>query len=376
MKQHFLNFAACFADLGIILPLVLAMTITAGMNTGLVLMGLGVFALASGLIYRRPVPAQPMKVVAALTIVGQMDQQAVMATGILIGITVLVLGITGWAGQLKKLVSSTIMLGIQTALAVILLITAIPFIKETVIPAIALLIIFVLLKNTRAHPVAFIAILAASLSIYWQTPQTTSDAPILELVIPVLSWPALDSMLTAFNVAFFPQLALTLTNALFLTAVIAHDYYPNDKPPINENRLALSTGGLNLLLAPFGAIPMCHGASGLVAYHAAGGRSGMPLIVLGLVFLILGLMTGPAASYYLSLLPKPVFGILLLITATYMLAPKKLVNLSPWSMLTVLLVTVIGVIYSMLAGLLAGMLFEYTINQVIRFRKQADGKSP
>ena len=42
MKQHFLNIAASFADLGIILPLLLGMTIATGMNTGVVLMGLGV----------------------------------------------------------------------------------------------------------------------------------------------------------------------------------------------------------------------------------------------------------------------------------------------------------------------------------------------
>jgi hypothetical protein len=376
LKQHFLNITASVADLGIILPLVLAMTIAAGMNTGLVLMGLGVYAIASGLIYRRPIPAQPMKVVAAMTIVGQMDQQAVMATGILIGITVLVLGLTGWAGQLKKLVSSTIMLGIQTALAFILLLTAVPFVKGTLLPALILLGLFILLKNTRAHPIAFITILAISLFMYWETAQTTTDAPLLELVVPVFSLPALDSMLTALNIAFFPQLALTLTNALFLTAVIAHEYFPDDKAQITEDRLAVSTGGLNLLLAPFGAIPMCHGASGLVAYHAAGGRSGLPVIVLGLVLLILGLMTGPAASYYLSLLPKPVFGILLLITATYMVAPKKLFKLSPVSMLTVLLVTVIGVVYSLLVGLLAGMLFEYISIRVIKLRKHADTQSP
>ena len=44
-------------------------------------------------------------------------------------------------------------------------------------------------------------------------------------------------------------------------------------------------------------------------------------------------------------------------------------------MLTVLLVTVIGVAYSLLVGLLAGMLFEYIYNQVIKLRKHADSQS-
>ncbi|MCU7819587.1 MAG: putative sulfate/molybdate transporter [gamma proteobacterium symbiont of Lucinoma myriamae] len=77
MKQHLLNIAASFADLGIILPLVLGMAVATGMNAGFILIGLGVFALVSGLVYRRPIPAQPMKVIAALAIVGQLDQQSV-----------------------------------------------------------------------------------------------------------------------------------------------------------------------------------------------------------------------------------------------------------------------------------------------------------
>jgi MFS superfamily sulfate permease-like transporter len=172
----------------------------------------------------------------------------------------------------------------------------------------------------------------------------------------------MHTLFAAFNLAFLPQMALTLTNAIFLTAAIAHNYYPDDKASISENRLALSTGGLNLLLAPLGAIPMCHGAGGLVAYHTAGGRSGLPLIILGLVVLVLGLFTGPAASYYLDLLPEATFGILLLITATYMVEPKKLLDLSRLSLLTVLLVVVVCVFYSILAGLIAGVMFEYLLS--------------
>ncbi len=368
LKQHLLNIAASFADLGIILPLVLGMAVATGMNTGFILIGLGIFALVSGLVYRRPISAQPMKVVAALAIVGQLDQQAVIATGLLLGLAVFLLGITGWAGQLKKLVSLTILLGIQTALAISLLLTALPLIEDSLLSALILLGIFIVLKKSPFHPIAFISVLAVSLYIYWQSPQSAS-APSVEWVMPVFYMPGAEAFLSALRQAFLPQLALTLTNALFLTAALAHDYYPDDKKNITENKLALSTGALNLLLAPFGAVPMCHGAGGLVAYHTAGGRNGLPVIVLGIVLMGVGLLTGPAASWYLTMLPEASFGILLLITATYMVEPKKLLKESPLSRFNILLIVGLTILHSILAGLAAGLLFEYLSRLIGRYRQ-------
>lgn len=368
MKQHLLNIAASFADLGIILPLVLGMAVATNMNTGFILIGLGIFALVSGLVYRRPIPAQPMKVVAALAIVGQLDQQSVIATGLLLGLVVLLLGITGWARQLKKLVSSTILLGIQTALAISLLLTALPLIEDSLLTALILLGIFIVLKKSPFHPTAFLSVLAVSLYIYWPSPPSAS-APSFEWVMPSFYMPDSEAFLSAFQQAFLPQLALTLTNALFLTAALAHDYFPDDKKNITENKLALSTGSLNLLLVPFGAVPMCHGAGGLVAYHTAGGQNGLPVIVLGIVLIGVGLLTGSAASWYLTMLPEASLGVLLLITATYMVEPKKLLKESPLSRFNIVMIVGLTVLHSILAGLAAGLLFEYLLRLFFRYKK-------
>lgn len=340
------------------------MALATGMNAGIILMGLGIYAMAAGFIYRRPIPAQPMKVVAAMAIIGQIDQQTIIATGIILGFIVFLLGITGWISLLKKIVSSAVLLGIQTALAISLLLTAIPFIEETIIPALLLLVFFMLLKNSRAHPVAFISVFIISLVVYWDSTISTADAPLLELAIPTIHLPDINASLAALNTAVFPQLALTITNALLLPVVLAHDYYPEDKSRITENRLALSTGSLNILLTPFGAVPMCHGAGGLVAYHAAGGRSGLTVITLGIILFVTGLLSGPATSYYLALLPQAVFGILLLITATYMVEPRKLLNVSQVSGLTIIIVILTAIFYSILIGLIAGVIFEYAIHRI------------
>jgi hypothetical protein len=358
MKQQLQNIAASLADLGIILPLMLGTAIATGINAGIALIGLGLFALASGLIYRRPIPAQPMKVVAALAIVGQLDAPAMAATGILLGIALLALGAFGLAGRLKRLVPGTVLYGIQIALAISLAMSSLPLLGANPLPGLGLLLVFVLLKRSGYQAIAFLGVLTASLLLYGNLPATPADTPAWTLALPTLVLPNLEAFATAAQHALLPQLALTLTNALFLTAVIAQEYYPDDNSRLTENRFALTSGAFNLLLAPFGAVPMCHGAGGLVAYHAAGGRSGLPVVALGLGLVAVGIATGPAAVRYLALVPEPTFGILLLITATYLADPKKLLKVSPTCRVIIGLVVAAAVFHSMLAGLAAGIVLE------------------
>jgi hypothetical protein len=358
LKQQFQNITASLADLGIILPLMLGTAIATGINAGIALALLGLFALASGFIYRRPIPAQPMKVVAALAIVGQLDAPAMAATGILLGIALLLLGATGLAGRLKRLVPGTVLTGIQIALAISLALAAMPLLGDNPLPALGLLLVFVLLKRWGYPALAFLGVLAASLLLFGSLPASATEAPAWTLALPALVLPNLEAFADAMHHAFFPQLALTLTNALFLTAVIAQEYYPEEKSRLTENRFALSSGAFNLLLAPLGAIPMCHGAGGLAAYHAAGGRSGLPVIALGLGLIAVGVATGPAAVHYLALIPESAFGVLLLITATYLVDVKKLLRVSPTCRVIIGLVIAAAVFHSMLAGLAAGIVLE------------------
>jgi MFS superfamily sulfate permease-like transporter len=236
--------------------------------------------------------------------------------------------------------------------------TALPLLGTNLLTALGLLLVFVLLKRSGYQAMAFIGVLGASLLLFGGLPGSPAGEQAWTLALPAFVVPNFDAFVAAVNHAFLPQLALTLTNALFLTAVIAQEYYPEDKSRLTENRFALSSGAFNLLLAPFGAIPMCHGASGLAAYRAAGGRSGLPVIVLGIGLIALGIATGPAAAHYLALIPEPAFGVLLLITATYLVDPKKLLKISPTCRIIVGLVIAAAVLHSMLAGLAAGIVLE------------------
>ncbi len=91
-----------FGDLGTLLPILLGAVAVAGMSAGGVLVGFGVFLLATGLVYRLPVPVQPMKAVGALVVAGGLAPGEVAAAGIAGGLILLFLtlsGATTWAAR-------------------------------------------------------------------------------------------------------------------------------------------------------------------------------------------------------------------------------------------------------------------------------------
>ena len=75
------EFGGAFADLGTLLPILLGAIAIAGMSAGGVLVGFGGFLLATGLLYRLPLPVQPMKAVGALIVAGGLAPGEVAAAG-------------------------------------------------------------------------------------------------------------------------------------------------------------------------------------------------------------------------------------------------------------------------------------------------------
>ena len=109
---------------------------------------------------------------------------------------------------------------------------------------------------------------------------TAPGAP--HLVVP--RWP---EVWRSFGVAVLPQLSLTLTNAVIVTASLSRELFPATGSIASERRLALSSGLANVLLCPFGAMPMCHGAGGLAAQFRFGARTGLAPVIFGAVLLVL-----------------------------------------------------------------------------------------
>jgi len=366
------DLSGAFADLGTFLPLVVGMFAVVRLDPAGVLVGFGLFALATAAIYRRPVPVQPMKVVAAVVIAGGAGAADVAAAGLLLGLTLCLLVITGVVGRLARLIPQTVLTGIQLGVGLYLAWAGLKLgVAAPLVGGVALAVLL-LLQRTRLQPLA--ALLVVIGAVVWGLVPAGTSLPALTpgLYLPDWQLPPAASWSVAATEVFVPQLVLTLTNAVLVTAALAAEYFPQDRSRITPNRLALSTGVLNLLLAPFGAFPMCHGAGGLVVQRRFGARTGWAPALFGITCLAMGLLLGPNALLLLGLLPMAAVGALLLVAGIDLALSKRLRRASPDRLVVIGLIGLTCVVTNVAVGALAGFLFEALRARWQRSRWTAD----
>lgn len=353
--------SAAFADLGTFLPIVLGLVVVAGMDPVGLLYGFGLFALFTAAVYRRPIPVQPMKAVAAMGIAGLISADVLVATAVLMGVILLVLSQTGSIEWLKRLIPRTVLHGMRLVLAVTLVVTVIGLQDVQWIGVAALLVLLGFMQRTRFAGASCAVILGAGWVIF-------ADATPLAWSFSGWSWPDwVVPSSTDFHVslseAVLPQLALTLTNALILTAVIAKEYFPDDAGRITEQRLALTSGLANLILAPIGAMPMCHGAGGLAAHRALGSTTGLSIAVFGASCIVVAGLFGAQSYALLATIPGEVLATLVLFAAWVLADPKSLWNARPSCQVLILMMVPVGMVFGLLVALVLGVIAER-----IRFR--------
>ncbi|MEZ5931308.1 MAG: putative sulfate/molybdate transporter [Alphaproteobacteria bacterium] len=363
------DLSGAFADLGTFLPLVIGLLVLGRFDPTGLLIGFGLFAVATGLIYRLPVPVQPMKLVAALAIAGGLSAPAMMASGILLGVALLILGVSGAIERMHRLIPRTVLAGLQIALGLHLL-TASARLASAFwgLGMVAAALLFLLLA-TPLRSISCILLVLAGMA--WTLATGAATLPAIDPAwhLPTIGLPGWDAFHEAAVTVFWPQLALTVTNAVLLTSVLAADYFPNARPGADAKRLALSSGMLNLTLAPFGAMPMCHGSGGLVAQYHQGARSGLAPVIFGAVCLALGVLAGPIAVDLLLLVPLPVVAVLLGYAGIHLLASRQVMQ-ATWTCRAVIALTALvsfGV--NLAAGLAAGILLELARSLVSRQRQ-------
>ncbi|MBV9829579.1 MAG: putative sulfate/molybdate transporter, partial [Alphaproteobacteria bacterium] len=268
-----------------------------------VLFGFATFLIATGLFYGLPLPVQPMKAISAVILTGGLRPGEVAAAGMMIGVVLLVLGITGWIGRLARAIPQSVSVGLQLGLGILMAALGLKLILETPWIGFASLAALFLLQRIPQCPAAPIVIAAAALA-EWATGNGivlngfAVSPSVPHLVIP--SWP---EVWRSFEVAVLPQLSLTLTNAVIVTASLARELFPSTGSVASERRLALSSGLANVLLCPFGAMPMCHGVGGLAAQFRFGARTGLAPIIFGTALLVPAVAFSDHAAALFALIP-------------------------------------------------------------------------
>jgi MFS superfamily sulfate permease-like transporter len=293
-----------------------------------VLFGFGVALIAGGVFYGLPIAVQPMKAIAATTIAGQLGPGEVAAAGLLTGALLLALAATGAIGRLAQLIPRSVTAGLQLGLGLSMGLLGLRMALDTPwlgVVAVALIAGLVPLSRWAAAP----AMLALVTLVGWLAGVVQAPAGVvLGLSPPPVVLPTLDEAWRGLWLGVVPQIPLTLTNAVIVTAAIARDLYPR-AVRASEHNLALSTGLGNLLLAPFGAMPMCHGAGGLQAQHRFGARTGLAPILLGVVLLAIGLVVGDASGGLLAIIPSAAVGALLLVAGMDLALSRRLFDARP-----------------------------------------------
>jgi MFS superfamily sulfate permease-like transporter len=350
--------SGALGDLGTLLPLMLGSIAVVGLAPTPVLAGFGLLYIATALVYRLPIPVQPMKAVAAVLLTAQVGPAALATSGVMIGLALLVLGLTGWITRLARLVPQSVLAGLQLGLGAALALVSLNLMASAPvigIVTVAVLLGLLLVPRCPSAPIALAAalVLAQMLGV----PGAELDVPAPPaFALPTL--PTLAEMERAFSVFVLPQLSLTLTNAVLLTALVAGDYFDERAAHVTPRRLSITSGLANLLLTPFGALPMCHGAGGLAAHYRFGARSGTAPLLLGVALLALAVLPGGLGLAMLAAIPAAALGALLLMAAGELALTRRLFDANPSCWPVIATTAGVTIWFDPFWGLLAGSLAE------------------
>ena len=355
-----------FGDLGTLLPYALGALTVAGLAPAGVLAGFGAFLVASGLFFALPLAVQPMKAAGAVLLAGDLGAGEVAATGLIMGAVMLALGLTRAIGPVARLIPQSVTAGLQLGLGLAMAVLGLELMAGTPWLGATLLVLLLVLMRLPRCPAAPVTILVA---VAAATLAGTVTLP--EAVAPGWQWPSVvmptsHEAWRAVGLAVVPQLPLTLTNAVVITAVLARDLFGEGAARASERNLALSTGIGNLLLAPFGALPMCHGAGGLQAQHRFGARTGLAPVLLGVLLLVLAFGFADAAAGLMGLIPPAAVGALLLVAGVDLALSKRLFDARPACWPAIALTAALTLLANPAAALAAGWAVETARGPVMR----------
>jgi MFS superfamily sulfate permease-like transporter len=316
-----MEWAGAFGDLGTLVPFVVAYIAVLKMDPFGILFAFGAALLICGLYYKTPFPVQPMKALGAAAVT-QAAQTAVItpatvySAGLVTGAIWLILGISGAATRIGKLVPRVVVIGIVLGLGLSFMLEGIKLMStEWLVAAIALLGTLLLLTN-RAIPAMFLLLLFGAVCGVIQDPavahalsQVRVQFRMPSFALAAISWH--DVWVGTLFLAL-PQLPLTLGNAVVAVREENNRLFPDR--PVTDAQVAASTGLMNLASSAVGGVPMCHGAGGMAGHVAFGARTGGAPIILGVILLMLAFCFSGSTEAILNVLPKAVLGVILFLT--------------------------------------------------------------
>ncbi len=350
-------------DLGTFLPHIVGAITVVKMDPTGILTSFGLFYAISGAFYGVPMAVQPMKAASAAVLIEPMEPAAIAGAGLVIGAFFLILGLTGVVSRLARALPGSIAAGLQLGLGLSLAGLGIRLIETQIWLGVAISALMLALMRYQRSPVALVAVMVGIgvgqvLGIAPPFPTLDFGLHLPHLVIP--TW---AQVLHGTEYAVLPQIPLTLTNAIIVTAAVSRQLFPKEQHPVNERNLAITTGLGNLLSAPFGGYLMCHGAGGIAGHFRFGGRTATAPVLIGLIFVLLGIGFGESGYAMLKTIPDAVLGGLLLFSGIELALSAKLHEHQGGDLFLVLLMAAIGVALNPAAAFAVGLPIAYAFTR-------------
>jgi hypothetical protein len=311
------EFAGAFGDMGTDVPLLIGMALAAKLDGTSVLVMFGLMQVLTGLVYRMPMPVQPLKAMAAIVIAQKASAATLYGAGIAIGLAMLALTATGLLDWLGRVVPKCVIRGIQLGLGLQLASVALgKFVQSDGLRGYALaagaFVLTVLLLGNRRLPAALpVVLLGLAYAVAFHGEGGLLGS--LSFRLPALRAPEPSDILTGFLVLALPQIPLSLGNSVLATRQLAQDLFPDRR--ITIRKIGFTYALMNLVNPWFGGVPTCHGSGGMAGHYAFGGRTGGSVILYGLLFVSLGLFFGAGFDRITAAFPLPMLGVILLFEA-------------------------------------------------------------
>jgi sulfate permease, SulP family len=283
-----------------------------GLHPGPVLLLAGALSLAAGLWFQIPFPVQPLKALTALAVAQRLTPDVIRAAGLLIGVILVLLAVTGVAERAARAFTKPVIRALQLAVGTLLVMSAYRLARTppelftqhpspgwTVALALGALATVAIAVQRRWHAAAAVLVVAGVAAAV-----VAGDPQFGEIVLhgPVFALPPPQVWGAAFVLLVIPQLPLTYGNAVVGVADLARERFPSAHR-VRAGTVALSSGLGNIASALAGGMPMCHGSSGFTAHVRLGAHSQRMNIMLGGAFLFLGGVCSEQVLVLFGLLP-------------------------------------------------------------------------
>lgn len=348
--------SGAMGDFGTLFPLAIGYIAVCGVNPAGLLVTMGLANIVTGLIYRLPMPIEPMKVLAVVAIAQAWTPSMVYASGLAMGVVWILFAVTGVMGFIARVTPRPVIRGIQASLGVLLAVEAVKMLSTGWLLGVVAVIIVLTLRQNRYAPAA-VVLMALGLAVIGFRGQF-SVVEGLALTLPRLSTFTMGEVWQVMFLAGFAQIPLTATNAVISTASLIKTYWPDRT--VTERQLSLNMGLMNLVFPFFGGMPLCHGAGGLAGQYYFGARTGGANMIEGTIEIALGLFLASSIAGLFAVFPAAIIGAMMFLVGLEMVKFARDVALNT-EIIPLSITVIVAVAANMAFGFLAGMAAHYLI---------------